>query len=286
MHPDSPHYYPGTLGNQPVAVQFHAGSHYVALRLLSGYLPEEKLKLVHYGSPQFRFEALMNGDVAAAALMEPWITLAEKLGCRPVCEGHYLGAENASDNMDEETFSAINRAVAKAVDRINADKRKYLRYLIDEPRFAAVAAQHGGITPEDFHLPRLRYSYNTPYTDEIVEDTYHWMVRWGLLDGAACSADLVDNRLAEPGGSRRRLASSGAPTSHCERSAAISSGQRTPLRERDCHGATLLAMTTESPRRRRPARLTPNSAPGIPDGGNPALPFAQTSRGRYYLWPN
>ena len=52
--------------------------------------------------------------------------------------------------------------------------------------------------PQDFHLSRIRYSYNTPYTDEIVADTYHWMVRWGLLDGAACDADLVDNRLAEP----------------------------------------------------------------------------------------
>ena len=48
MRGDSLHYYPGTLGNKSVAVQFHAGSHYVALRLLSGYLPEEKLKLVHY----------------------------------------------------------------------------------------------------------------------------------------------------------------------------------------------------------------------------------------------
>jgi len=198
VRPESTHYYPGTLGNKPVAVQFHAGSHYVALRLLSGYLPEEKIKLVHHGSPQFRFEAMINGEVEAAALMEPWITLAEKLGCRPVCEGHYLGAENASDNMDEETFAAINRAIVKAVDRINANKRKYLHYLIDEPRFAAVAKQYGGITPEDFHLPRIRYSYNTPYTDEIVEDTYQCMVRWGLLDGAACSTDLVDNRLEEP----------------------------------------------------------------------------------------
>ena len=141
---------------------------------------------------------MMNGEVEAAALMEPWITLAEKLGCRAVCEGHYLGAENASDSMDEETFAAINRAVVQAVDRINADKRKYLHYLIDDPRFAVVAAKYGGVTPEDFHLPRLRYSYNTPYTDEIVADTYHWMVGWGLLDGAACSSDLVENRIAEP----------------------------------------------------------------------------------------
>ena len=83
------------------------------------------------------------------------------------------------------------------MDRINADKRKYLHYLIDDPRFAPVAAQYGGVTPEDFHLPRLRYAYNTPYSDEIVEDTYNWMQRWNLLEGAACSADLVDNRIAE-----------------------------------------------------------------------------------------
>jgi hypothetical protein len=35
----------------------------------------------------------------------------------------------------------------------------------------------------------------TPYTDEIVADTYHWMVRWGLISSAACTADLVHNRL-------------------------------------------------------------------------------------------
>ena len=101
--------------------------------------------------------------------------------------------------MDEETFAAINRAIVKAVNRINDDKRKYVRYLHrGTPLRPRQRAQYGGITPEDFHLPRLRYSYNTPYTDEIVEDTYHWMVRWGLLDGAACSTDLVDNRLTEP----------------------------------------------------------------------------------------
>jgi NitT/TauT family transport system substrate-binding protein len=51
------------------------------------------------------------------------------------------------------------------------------------------------LTPDDFHLPRLRYVKATPYTDEIVADTYHWMVRWGLISSAASTADLVDNRL-------------------------------------------------------------------------------------------
>ncbi len=66
VRPDSPDNYPGTLGNKPVAVNFHAGSHYVALRLLEGYLPKEKIKLVHFGSPEQRFEAMMSGEVAAA----------------------------------------------------------------------------------------------------------------------------------------------------------------------------------------------------------------------------
>ena len=45
--------------------------------------------------------------------------------------------------------------------------------------------------------PRLRYVKAIPYTDEIVEDTYHWMVRWSLISSAACATHLVDNRLPE-----------------------------------------------------------------------------------------
>ena len=140
----------------------------------------------------------MSGEVDAAMLMEPWIALAEKNGCRSVCEGHYLGAENASDNMDKETFAAINRAVIKAVDLINSDKKRFLHYLIDQPRFAAIAAEWGGLTPNDFHLPRLRYTHPLPYTDEQVEDTNNRMVRWGLLNASVCANDFVDNRSAEP----------------------------------------------------------------------------------------
>ena len=198
VRPESTDNYPGTLGNKPIAVNFHAGSHYVALRLLEGYLPNEKIKLVHYGSPAQRFQAMLSGEVAAAAVMEPWIALGEKLGCKAVCEGHYLGAESASDDMDPETFAAINRAVGNAADMINADKRKYLHYLIDDPSFAEAAAKYGGLTPEDFHLPRLRYTRPAVYTDEMVEDTYNWLTRWGLLSDEACTADLVDNRIAEP----------------------------------------------------------------------------------------
>ena len=194
----SDHYYPSSLANRPIAVQFHAGSHYTALRLIEGYIPAEKIKLLHYGSPRYRFEALMSGEVDAAMLMEPWISLAEKNGCRSVCEGHYLGAENASDNMDENTFTAINRAVIKAVDLINSDKKRFLHYLLDDPKFTPVLKKWGPLAVDDFVLSRLRYTHPTPYTDEQIEDTYNWMTRWGLLNASVCAADFVDNRVADP----------------------------------------------------------------------------------------
>ncbi len=88
--------------------------------------------------------------------------------------------------------------MGRAIDMFNADKRKYRHYTIDAPDFAEVAARYGGVTPEDLHLPRLRYTKDTYYSPEIVEDTYHWMVRWGLLSKSACTAHLVDNRVAAP----------------------------------------------------------------------------------------
>ena len=160
---------------------------------------EEKIKLLHFGSPENRLEALLSGEVSAAMLMEPYISLAENNGCRSVREGHYLGAENASDEMDEDTFAAINRAVFKAVDMFNADKRKYLHYLIDNnPGFVEIAGRYGGITVDDFSLPRFRYTKDTHYSEETIEDTFNWMMRWGLLDGEAGSTDLVDSRVASP----------------------------------------------------------------------------------------
>ena len=100
--------------------------------------------------------------------------------------------------MDEETFAAINRAVVKAVDLINSNKKRFIHYLLEDSKFASVLKKWGPLTPDDFILSRLRYTHPTPYTDEQIEDTYNWMVRWGLLNASVCASDLVDNRDSEP----------------------------------------------------------------------------------------
>ncbi len=132
VRPDSDVYTAQQLADRRVGVPFYFGTHYLALHLLEGFLPRDKIKLcsVSNGSRK-RFAAMMSGEVEATTLTEPYLSLAEKKGCRVICSGFYHGTEVASDKVDGETYSAFNRAVREAVRRINADKRKYLQYFID-----------------------------------------------------------------------------------------------------------------------------------------------------------
>lgn len=187
--PDSPVNAPIQLGGKSVGVQFHQGSHYCTLAMLEGFLPRDEIKVVHAGTVRERYEALMNGELDAATLMEPWITLAEKKGCKKIIETHYIGVENTALDMDPETFQALMRAIKKAVRLINADKKKYIHYLLDEipPEYARQ------LTPDDFYLPRLRYVDPEPYTQEDFERAYKWMLSWDLVAPNAEYDKLVCN---------------------------------------------------------------------------------------------
>lgn len=191
VRPDSPLNYPQQMADKVVGVNFHAGSHYLALMFLEGFIERGEIKVVHAGRPLERYEALMAGTVDAVGLMEPWIALAEKNGCRSLGESHYTGSDIAAPDMDAETYNATQRAMGEAVRLFNADKHKYLHYLIDE-----VPAELGRLEPEDFHLPRLRYVAPQPYSEAEFRRTYEWMRSWDLIDEDMTFEDLVDNRIS------------------------------------------------------------------------------------------
>jgi NitT/TauT family transport system substrate-binding protein len=191
VRPDSSILHPQGLRNKTVAVNFHAGSHYLALQMLEGFMERDEIKVVHLGQPRLRYEAMLDGRVEAAALMEPYIALAEKTGCNLIAEAYYSGSEMAAPGVDATTFEAIHRAVGKAVKLINADKRKYLHHII-----ADLPADLGSLSAEDFRLSRLRYVEPRPYPAGEFEKTQAWMASWGLIPPEASFADLVDNRIA------------------------------------------------------------------------------------------
>jgi len=189
VRPDSPLNTPIQLAGKSVGVQFHQGSHYSTLAMLEGFVGRRSIKVVHAGMVQERYEALMEGTVDGATLMEPWVTLAEKNKCKMVLGTFYQGVENISADMQSDKVSALTRAVKKAVKLIQADPRRYVHYMIDEipEKYARQ------ITPADFHLPRLRYVDPAPYTQEEFQRAYDWMLTWDLVGPNAKYEKMVCN---------------------------------------------------------------------------------------------
>jgi NitT/TauT family transport system substrate-binding protein len=97
---------------------------------------------------------MMNGTVDACSVREPWITVAEKNGCRLIVQGFYNGTDTVTPEISEETHTAINRALSEAVQRINANKRGCLHYFIDNKKGSEVKT----LTTDDFNLNRIVFA--------------------------------------------------------------------------------------------------------------------------------
>src|SRR5512134_142643 len=161
------------------------------LSMLGGsVLGKSEVRPVHVGGPKQRLRFLEEGKVDAAAVMEPWITVASKKGLKIVCEAFYEGAEVATPDVDPEMYAAINRAILKAVIKINQNIRPYLKYMIRE-----VPADIMKLTEDDFYLPRFRYVAPRPYTREEYEHLHEWMTDWGLLKPESGYDSIVNAQL-------------------------------------------------------------------------------------------
>jgi|GEM_PF-67685 len=190
VRPDSPYVHPRDLSGVEVAVHFHAGSHYLTLQMLEGFLPRDSIQVAHIPVTSHRVKALLEGQVEAITVAEPWISFAEKQQCKLISEAYCLGSEVAAPEIDAGVYQAVERAIKKAVRLINADKKKYLHYLI-----ADIPPDVGALAPEDFHLPRLRYVDPAPYPLEEFEQACRWMLSWGLIEPNAAFEQVVDNRI-------------------------------------------------------------------------------------------
>ncbi|MDO9442259.1 MAG: hypothetical protein Q7T73_15330 [Beijerinckiaceae bacterium] len=191
VRPDSPVYTAQQLAGKSVGVPFYAGTHYLALHMLSGFLPRELINVVPAPSgSRNRYNAMMKGEIEATTLTEPYISLAEKNGCRAICSAFYHGTEVASDRVDAETYAAFNRAVRQAVVMINADKQKYLQYFIDYHK--AKDPEIGQMTVADLRADRMVVCDPAPIPEAELARTTDWVKSWGMLEDTQSPLDLVN----------------------------------------------------------------------------------------------
>ena len=210
---DSPVQTAQQFANRQIGVPFYSGTHYLTLQMLEGFVPRDMIKLgrVPNGS-NYRFKMLMDGTVDATTLTEPYITLAEKSGCRTVIAAFHHGTEVASDRVDAETYSAFNRGVRASVRRINADKGAYMHYFIDyykdlDPEGMAK------LKVSDLKESRLLLVDPAPIPDDERLRTFEWMKSWDLLETLDDDTGLVNEDVQQHGYQRAPGEEAGLPAS-------------------------------------------------------------------------
>ena len=191
VRPESEVYTPQQLAGKLVGVPFYFGTHYLALHMLEGFLERDQINVCSApNGSRHRYDAMMSGMVEATTLTEPYLTLAEKNGCRVVASAFYHGTEVASDKVDTETYAMFNRAVCEAVRRINANKKKYLQYFIDyhkekDPEIATLKVS-------DLRESRIVIVEPAPIPEDELERTANWIKSWGMLTSTENYNDLVN----------------------------------------------------------------------------------------------
>jgi NitT/TauT family transport system substrate-binding protein len=179
-------YEPEMLKNKAIAVTPNNGSHFTTLKMMEGFLAPEHVKTTNVGPMLKRLEAVRDGQVPAASLMEPWISVAQKMGLRILIESHSTRSEAAGDDLDGKTLAAMFRAQARAVKEIENDPTPYVHYFIRETG--------GLLEPHEFQTWRLLHAPPQPYTRERFDDTYNWTVKWNMTVPGATYEAVVDNR--------------------------------------------------------------------------------------------
>jgi ABC-type nitrate/sulfonate/bicarbonate transport system substrate-binding protein len=204
--PTSSVYTPQELARKMVALDYGNGTAYAGLQMLEGAMPREAITTcAAVTSPAERFAALMRGDFEATVLQEPWISVAEKAGCRLISTTFFHGTWVASSNLDVEAYSAFLRAITRAVRRINADKRRYVSYFLrDWPDSPEVEA----LRSEDFHLGRIQLKEPSAIPEDEARWEWDWMASWGVLDGTFNISTQI-NRLVEEKAHKRAVVLAG-----------------------------------------------------------------------------
>lgn len=185
---------PKDLAGVPIAVNFNSGSYFAAFEALENYgIPRDRIKLVHYGAPIKRAEALFTAQIEASVLMEPYSTLAKVKGFHPLLEYPGRGGWVGSEKLDKPTLEAFYRAVTKAVDQINQQPEKYRDHLVNILVKDGIDAETVEKVRAELIVPR--YLPPQPLSREAFESTYQWMLERGLIAPNATYEQVVDTQL-------------------------------------------------------------------------------------------
>lgn len=174
---------PHDLANQPVGVLQFTGQHYTTLQFLEGGLQRHQ---IDFRFPKHNLDLLeraRSGELAAGAVMEPYISLALKQGAHIVGLSFYRGGQVFGNDISESARHAYVRAVNAAVDLINADRDRYRSFITEEVGDL--------LAPEELRHEFYRYTHARPYVRERFQESYAWLQSWEMSTGRNTYDTLV-----------------------------------------------------------------------------------------------
>ncbi|HZS01855.1 MAG TPA: hypothetical protein VFE37_24265 [Chloroflexota bacterium] len=179
----------GQLAGRPVAINENSGSHYVAVEVMEQYMPRDQINLVHIGEPPARYQALVDGTIAGAFILEPYSTLAEIQGARCLASYPGRGGVVVGENLPPAVRERFRRAVARAVERLNADPERYKELLVGPLARSGIAPELIAQVRERLVMPR--YDAPEAYDEDAFAECYDWMRDRDLVRDGVRYRDVV-----------------------------------------------------------------------------------------------
>jgi NitT/TauT family transport system substrate-binding protein len=173
---DSPLRRPQDLAGVDVAVGYHSGSHFSTLQALEPFLDAEQIKLRFGGFPYDRVDALLSGEVQAAAIWGAATYLVEQQGCRRILDTTFMAGFMFGGETDPVDVERYFRGLKRAQQELDLQPERYKHYYLKE-------------IPERYHAridvrcfgPGERVVF-LPYTAEMYERSQRWMQERGLFE--------------------------------------------------------------------------------------------------------
>ncbi|MCL4459520.1 MAG: MetQ/NlpA family ABC transporter substrate-binding protein [Chloroflexi bacterium] len=191
---DSPIKSAADLRQAEIAISKNSVIDYVTDQLLlSAGLKPGEVKRVEVSKIPLRLEMLINKQVAAAALPEPFTTLARQQGARVILDdGESQIGQSVLTFRQEvlkkrpDVVKRLIQAQQEAVRQVNADPEKYRELLVEKAKVPPAVKTI-------YQIPRFPLA-SVPTRSEIARAT-DWMVEKGLLSRSLAYEDMVNDKL-------------------------------------------------------------------------------------------
>jgi NitT/TauT family transport system substrate-binding protein len=160
---------PEDLAGVDVAVGYHSGSHFSTIQALEPFLSPEAIKLRFVGMPYDRVDALVSGDVSAAAIWNAPSYIVEQLGYRKVVDTTFMAGFMFGASTDPEDVERYFRALRRAQMELDLASEQYKHYYLKE-----IPSRYTDAVDVRAFGPGERIAF-LPYTEDMYVRSQEWM---------------------------------------------------------------------------------------------------------------